>query len=907
MRMLLLFIRLTNILGNNLWTGKMHYNSIIRKSILAIFTVFLCLSVCNISYCDKHTLASKTGFQSDEFKDVMGAALEVAHARKAKRSFSSEVRIEQLTKEAAEANVARLVELRNMIPGEVWDEQRFLSDVSRDGKVDLVRHGKWKHSLYATDKNGKIIGVLLAYERPHTEMAGVGRGSLYVLAVAVDPDYRGSGVGAILFNKLSENFLLDGYYYFKNERGPPIVTLITGQLEVRNNEIYQSLGFEVVGTQNFLKKTYNVYQVNADVLLERSSTIIDVRKMMGNIVPEELLAETKKTEIKVALVAPRSLSGFVDLLEAGFKEAHGAGNVKINITIEMPEEGENMSDFASRVRDEGYDAHFIQFHGAEREDEVAFEFYGANTVLLMHRPEEILERYKNGYYDPAEGKDFEWLLRRTNTVMLFGRAKREEYRLLANNVDIVTYGFHNVDPAYAEGRDLNIAAIGAVTTWGPMRFVSDAINVIRQVKKMAAEKQVFGYLSGDFLEDRVEIKREGEPLSSESVYELDRYEKSEDILMLKAEDIEKDFTDTGDLAAYKKWLYEKSGGGRKIIIVTGKFKNDAMSKLEKRLIDFETQLFREVYNVNWKDKVAAKVEYSQTLHERPGRSIPIVFKSPSMDDLRDLDRINLVEVNIINGEIDAESAARQILTYLNNPKEYNGQRDYTMRAAKITTMREAALSYERVLKNPPIWYLKGHIWNSVKLAGTRKIEILIPLRVRKQLDNDILTRIKSMGISVRWLDETNLMQTLKQKRTGYDRILISDEVFSKIISKKRSEPDAVNLFNDIRVITFYEIFKDPELQQTMFVTSVLSRLLTQDVTSTNMSVRSALKIILSDVFDNDEQWVETFLENMAAADGADHVKINERLDYFLSSNNAIRLIKELNRAVWLSREFLRYA
>jgi hypothetical protein len=53
-----------------------------------------------------------------------------------------------------------------------------------------------------------------------------------------------------------------------------------------------------------------------------------------------------------------------------------------------------------------------------------------------------------------------------------------------------------------------------------------------------------------------------------------------------------------------------------------------VSELMSGLVDFNVQLYRELLK-----GFAPKVEYSGTLHERPGESVPVVFDSPSMRDV----------------------------------------------------------------------------------------------------------------------------------------------------------------------------------------------------------------------------------------------------------------------------------
>ena len=119
----------------------------------------------------------------------------------------------------------------------------------------------------------------------------------------------------------------------------------------------------------------------------------------------------------------------------------------------------------------------------------------------------------------------------------------------------------------------------------------------------------------------------------------------------------------GDVAAIKQMLYEKSEGGRRVVVAEGQPTSLAQMQLQNqcvlsllvrvprclgavnlrlgprlallrataltscprpcRLIDFNVQLFRELLG-----GFAPKIEYAAGLHETPGLSIPVVFQSP---------------------------------------------------------------------------------------------------------------------------------------------------------------------------------------------------------------------------------------------------------------------------------------
>lgn len=451
-------------------------------------------------------------------------------------------------------------------------------------------------------------------------------------------------------------------------------------------------------------------------VVESLRYILDLRSKMGITTPLIVNFETpdefSKQEVqkladvlkslenertrRVALISPRSLSKYSTLLKKGFDEMISEDPSR-NVTVELliPEKNESASDFAARVRALNYDEHIVQLHGADREKPiVAFEDYGDNVHLLIHRPQEALQRKELGIYGPSRGEDLLDLLKRVKSVSLQGKAMVEDFKDLSKKVFVVPHGFFSADPASITDKDLDITAVGSVTAWGSIRRVSDAVALLKAIKNTPDRAKIFGYIAGDFFPDQHE-------LTGETLYEVDAFRNDPDCLVINTQDIENEYTGRIELTAFKEWLYAKSGDGDKILIVEGKFseKFAALNEINLSLVDFNVQMYRELLHQDGLSVPRAKVEYAGTLHEFPGAWIPIVFRSPSMSDLREDEGMHTIEVGIENGQMDFSGAIEAILKLTKDPDRYNGLRRETVKAAEKLTMKNIAQRWSGLISS----------------------------------------------------------------------------------------------------------------------------------------------------------------------------------------------------------------
>jgi hypothetical protein len=399
----------------------------------------------------------------------------------------------------------------------------------------------------------------------------------------------------------------------------------------------------------------------------------------------------------LGIITPRSLARYGALLKQGFEEfmtrqnnaleaeaaaaaAPGAASsaspsqaLLRSVEVCMPESNETAAQFSARMRaTKRFDVLLIQYHGSEAEQPIAFVEHSDSEevprILLLHRPEEILLRHAQHVYK-AEQYNVIKLLREVDVVVLLGETARPAIlRALGSgdgagasaatpaNVCVVPHGFSDLLSAEEQHRSrplAPIAVVGSDTTWSDMRWVADLIQLRQELDKkqtdhiaaIAARKRtsaggkhksatkipsahnVLFYASGVF-------SSYIHPLTKEPIDEVKRLLAvcPEQIAVVTPEQLN-DAPNITDAASLKKHLWALSNQGARVVVCRGS--GSAGSELSPRLralhadlFDFNVQLYREMLR-----DYAPKVEYSGTLHARPGASIPVVFDSPAMQEV----------------------------------------------------------------------------------------------------------------------------------------------------------------------------------------------------------------------------------------------------------------------------------
>ncbi len=276
-------------------------------------------------------------------------------------------------------------------------------------------------------------------------------------------------------------------------------------------------------------------------------------------------------------------------------------------------------------------------------------------------------------------------------VVLLGNAEVPTYvaRCGADKAMAIPHGFFNINSQAAVPKDLSVSVVGSVTTWSDMRWIGDVVGLIKEIRKRSSSTKALGYVAGKFVPYK-------NPDTGNTIDELNELRSSPDCIILEAEDIESAYQQAGgftDLASFKAWLWERSGQGAKVIITEGEIKSKEVKNLQASLVDFNTQMYRELLN-----DFKPKVEYSGTLHENPGSFIPVVFESPSMADVVS-EGIDMVTVHFgPDGKANFSEAAKRIVELTRNPAMYNELRARSLAAAQRLTMAEVASRYLEVAR-----------------------------------------------------------------------------------------------------------------------------------------------------------------------------------------------------------------
>lgn len=193
--------------------------------------------------------------------------------------------------------------------------------------------------------------------------------------------------------------------------------------------------------------------------------------------------------------------------------------------------GKGLDKFLARVMSEQFDLIILQLHGAQHERfPVAFLPYFNNpaythsplySLLLLHRPEEILERHFHGYYDyqqlplpipipdNAENSHHspllsllqrnELLADKANTKVhvnvLLGEAYRKQLLRFTDDVIAIPHGFYDLlppasaAPTSSSSIAFDYGCVGSVTTWGEMRWISDVLELHKEWLKSKEKRK----------------------------------------------------------------------------------------------------------------------------------------------------------------------------------------------------------------------------------------------------------------------------------------------------------------------------------------------------------------------------------------------------------------------------------
>jgi ribosomal protein S18 acetylase RimI-like enzyme len=165
--------------------------------------------------------------------------------------LASGVDVWPLDKTTAQAEVKRIVELANLIPGVSYTAEEILADMKPDGRI---LQGKWRHS-YLLTVGSRIEGFIMGYVRKAEKNEQYPVSSLYMSELAVDPGQQGNGYGERLIRMFLESGLADGSEDF---------TLQTNAADWNKatRGLYEKLGFTIDGTKPYENRLDVIMRAN---------------------------------------------------------------------------------------------------------------------------------------------------------------------------------------------------------------------------------------------------------------------------------------------------------------------------------------------------------------------------------------------------------------------------------------------------------------------------------------------------------------------------------------------------------------------------------------------------------------------------------------------------------------------
>jgi len=391
-------------------------------------------------------------------------------------------------------------------------------------------------------------------------------------------------------------------------------------------------------------------------------------------------------------------------LHTSFKQV----GTSLRTTIETRSALGGEEDLDRFVRKEGEKPSFVlvQVHGMEKEErllEPALRKWEADADIIayIHRPEELLLRIGEECkcnYRAARGFLAD-LLRRTSAVVLPGKAFVEEYRRMLPDllVTAIPLGFAK----NSDGDDLNsrlktgVTFVGSSTTWGEMRHLSDLEQLIGAIQEINASIRVTAYASGKF----------------GALCNLKDFIKRQGVVTVGNNEITRAFElgEFKDEEGFRSWLYNKAPGQCIIravqkdgnLIAEEPVKHSDLELWEKRLIDFNLQLYHEILDSKREPERRGlpKVEYAGTLHKGLPHELFVVFDSLAMRDVERDEGFQMIHVPVLCGIPDFAKAANRILELIGSPDLRRKMIEDNQRSTADLTMNEIAFAFGLLVRH----------------------------------------------------------------------------------------------------------------------------------------------------------------------------------------------------------------
>ncbi|HEV3156003.1 MAG TPA: GNAT family N-acetyltransferase [Candidatus Baltobacteraceae bacterium] len=155
-----------------------------------------------------------------------------------------------LSPEIILANSKDILLIAKQIPLVEYNLDNILAERSKDRPF----LGKWEHSLVSFI-HGRVIAILVAYEREPESTPGYTRPSTYINIIATHPDFRGIGEGARLLRTFLSKEKREDFFVIQGHK--EIISVQTNSADFNRavSGWYSHFGFVEVGTKSYPNRT----------------------------------------------------------------------------------------------------------------------------------------------------------------------------------------------------------------------------------------------------------------------------------------------------------------------------------------------------------------------------------------------------------------------------------------------------------------------------------------------------------------------------------------------------------------------------------------------------------------------------------------------------------------------------
>ena len=336
--------------------------------------------------------------------------------------------------------------------------------------------------------------------------------------------------------------------------------------------------------------------------------------------------------VDVLILSPASLANYANCMERGFMELASGSTItsehRPSCRSIIAREGDAAAAVALAAS-QPCGTLLVQLHGAHTEEPVAFMIEAhirqqqhqqqrPRLVVLLHRPEEILERARRGLYASAAsstdygGSLLNSLIRHADAVVLLGEAMREVYASLpgCRRCVAIPHGFFGLlserdlvqsASTAASSDDSPSIVVGSITTWSDMRWVSDILRMHQAYLEARARAPstlcggVLFYVAGTY---RAYERPDGTRIDELAL--LQARSSSLALELVDGHEIDALALERGSGTfssnELRSWLWQRSGHGARVIVVRSGVRDATALAAQARVCDVNVQLYRELLN-----------------------------------------------------------------------------------------------------------------------------------------------------------------------------------------------------------------------------------------------------------------------------------------------------------------------